>query len=416
LQNQEPNRLRALRIYAGSRALARVRERGLSPSDVRVIPAAAGGPKGLMLLALDRFLFGEWLPQSQSQRPIDLLGASIGAWRMAAACLDDPIAALERLEHDYIHQEYDIPPGKKAPTPEHVSERFGEGIAQTFGNREHEVLGHPRYRLHIVTSRGRHVMRRETKLRASLGYGGAFLTNVLSRKAMGGWIERAVFSANAAALPFAADDYRTRRYGLTEQNFAQVIQASCSIPFVLRAVHDIAGAPRSAYWDGGITDYHLHLDYRPACEDKSDLADAVSRDDAAIGSAPADNQARDRVGTEHLSSRDDGSTASTQSNGIVLYPHFQQNIVPGWLDKSLKWRHKSTHFLDDVVVLAPNPEWIATLPNGKLPDRTDFMRYGRDTAARVRVWKQAVAESERLRDEFADMLFGGRLASIVEPL
>ncbi|HPT57387.1 MAG TPA: phospholipase, partial [Casimicrobium sp.] len=53
--------MKALQIFAGPRALARVRERGLTPSDVRVIPAAAGGPKGLTLLPLDRFLFGEWL-------------------------------------------------------------------------------------------------------------------------------------------------------------------------------------------------------------------------------------------------------------------------------------------------------------------------------------------------------------------
>jgi hypothetical protein len=364
--------------------LARIRERGLSPSDVRVIPAAAGGPKGLILLALDKFLFGEWLPQSQSQRPVDLLGASIGAWRMAAACLNDPVAAIDRLEHDYIHQEYDVPPGKKHPTPEHISEKFGAGIAHTFGGREREVLTHSRYRLHVVTSRGRHLMRRETKLRASVGYGGAFLTNVLSRKAMGAWIERAVFSANTAPLPFAADDYRTRRYALTENNFAQVVQASCSIPFVLRAVHDIPGAPPGAYWDGGITDYHLHLDYRSACA--SDASGANDSDGIA-----------------------------SDEGGIVLYPHFQKAVVPGWLDKSLKWRHRSTHFLDDVVVLAPNPEWVATLPNGKLPDRTDFMRYGRDTAARVKVWKRAVAESERLRDEFAEVVLRSRgFASVVE--
>ena len=29
----------------------------------------------------------------------------------------------------------------------------------------------------------------------------------------------------------------------------------------LDAVDDIPGTPRGAYWDGGITDYHLHLDY-----------------------------------------------------------------------------------------------------------------------------------------------------------
>jgi hypothetical protein len=99
-----------------------------------------------------------------------------------------------------------------------------------------------------------------------------------------------------------------------------------------------------------------------------------------------------------------------------LYPHFQKNIVPGWLDKSLKWRHKSTHFLDDVVVLAPNPEWVKTLPNGKLPDRNDFMHYGRDTAARVDVWQSAVAESVRLRDELADALYSNRFRDLADPL
>ncbi len=379
--------MRALRIYAGARALERIRERGLSPSDVRVIPAAAGGPKGLTLLALDRFIFGEWLPQSKSNEHVDLVGASIGAWRMAAACLHDPTAALDQLEHDYIHQEYDIAQGKKGPTPEHVSEKFGAEIARTFGGRESEVLDHPRYRLHIVTSRGRHMMRRETKLRAALGYLSAYVTNVASRKAMGAWIERAVFSANAAALPFATTDYRTRRYGLTAKNFASVVQASCSIPFVLRAVHDIAGAPAGAYWDGGITDYHLHLDYRVRCSQSGHAAE------------------------------NHGETAPTESSsGIVLYPHFQQAIVPGWLDKSLKWRHASSHFLDDVVVLAPDVEWVQTLPNQKLPDRTDFMRYGRDTHARVVAWSKAASACAALRDEFAELVYSKRVAGVAEPL
>jgi hypothetical protein len=200
------------------------------------------------------------------------------------------------------------------------------------------------------------------------------LTNIASRKAMGAWLERAVFSANLAPLPFAANDYRTRRYALSERNFADVVQASCSIPFVLNAVHDIHGAPRGAYWDGGITDYHLHLDYRP-------VGDATERD-----------------------------------GGVVLYPHFQRAVVPGWLDKSLKWRHRSTHFLDDVIVLAPNPEWVATLPNGKLPDRTDFTRYAHDLKGRIAVWQTAVAESERIRDEFAEWVATGANAAAVHAL
>ncbi|MFT4266152.1 MAG: phospholipase, partial [Xenophilus sp.] len=68
--------MKALRIYAGPAARAHIAEHGLAPSHVKVIPGAAGGPKGLILGPLDRFLFGEWLPQSS--QPIDLVGASIG--------------------------------------------------------------------------------------------------------------------------------------------------------------------------------------------------------------------------------------------------------------------------------------------------------------------------------------------------
>ncbi|MDQ2780319.1 MAG: phospholipase, partial [Pseudomonadota bacterium] len=38
--------MKALQVWAGPRALAQLRERGLAPADVRVVPAAAGGPKG----------------------------------------------------------------------------------------------------------------------------------------------------------------------------------------------------------------------------------------------------------------------------------------------------------------------------------------------------------------------------------
>ncbi|MCY1234386.1 hypothetical protein D9M68_529530 [compost metagenome] len=84
----------------------------------------------------------------------------------------------------------------------------------------------------------------------------------------------------------------------------------------------------------------------------------------------------------------------------MLYPHFQQAVVPGWLDKGLRWRHKSTRFLDRMVVLAPNPEWVKTLPHGKLPDRKDFIRFANDAQARIAAWGQATREATRLSDEF----------------
>ena len=349
--------LEALRLYAGPAALRWIRARGLQPGDIRTIAGAAGGPKGLILGPLDRWLFGQWL--AQSDQPVDLVGASIGAWRMATACLDDCVSAFERLEHDYIRQDHALAPGQSRPTPDQVSELFGSNLQAFYGARAGEVLSHPRYRLHVVTARGRHLLGREHRLRTPIGYLGAFLTNTVHRKAMGAWLERVVFSTPGTDLPFVATDYRTRQVALSADNFHSALQASCSIPFMLRAVHDIAGAPPGAYWDGGITDYHLHLNYAGV--------------DAMADATP----------------------------GLVLYPHFQQAVVPGWLDKSLKWRHKPTHFLDNLLLLAPSPEWVLKLPNAKLPDRNDFLHYGRDLPGRVRVWSAAASASRQLADEFA---------------
>jgi hypothetical protein len=98
----------------------------------------------------------------------------------------------------------------------------------------------------------------------------------------------------------------------------------------------------------------------------------------------------------------------------VLYPHFQRQVIPGWLDKSLRHRHKATPALDNLIVLAPNPQWVRTLPTGKLPDRNDFVKL--DNATRQRVWTAAVAESQRLADEWQDWLVQGCPAERVLPL
>ena len=350
--------MKALHIHAGPKALAHIRAHGLKPEHIGAIPGAAGGPKGLILGPLDRFIFGQWLPQSS--QPVHLVGASIGAWRMATACLNDSVAAFERLQRDYIAQRYEPLPGQARVSAQQVSESFGHSLQAFYGGRVDELLSHPRYRLHIVTSRGRHVLHREHPAGTPLGYAGAFLSNVLSRRALGAWFERVVFSGQGATLPFDPSDLNTRAVALNVGNFMPALQASCSIPFALQAVHHIPGAPRGAYWDGGITDYHLHLNWR----------------------SPAP-----------------GSTGS-----LVLYPHFQQNVVPGWLDKALKWRHGATAFLDHTIVLAPNPDWLKTMPNGKLPDRTDFTRYATDWAGRVKVWTAAAKASQQLADEFGAWL------------
>ena len=348
----------ALQVYAGPVARARLAERGLQPQDVGLIPAAAGGPKGLVLNGLDRFIFGDWLPRSPQR--VHLVGASIGAWRMATAARAhrEVGPAFAAMAEAYVTQQYDVLPGDKRPRPEGVSRRFGDILAESFAGREADVLSHPRLRLHVVTSRGQRqglrLLAREGRLRTPLGYLAAFAANAVSRPLLGRFLERVIFSDPRDPLPLRLQDFSSREVHLSSANLRGALLASCSIPFWLQAQHDLPGAPRGAYWDGGITDYHLHLDYRAL----------------------------------------QATTAP-----LVLYPHFQRQAVPGWLDKTLKWRHRTTAFLDNVVLLCPSPEWIAQLPGGKLPDRHDFMAL--DAPERQRRWRRAVADSQRLADEFA---------------
>ncbi len=362
--------MKALRIYAGPRARLFIEQNGLVPAHVGVVPAAAGGPKGLVLGPLDRLIFGHWL--KDSTHPVDLVGASIGAWRIATACLAHPAQALAQLERDYIAQHHPLPPGQKRLTANDISDRFAQNLRAFYaGDRVEQLLNHPRYRLHIVASRGRRLLSRESgTFRTVAGYMAAYAANAVGRQHLGRWMERVVFSSRDAngkpfALPFDASDFITHQVGLDGHNFMAALQASCSIPFMLRAVDQIAGAPDGAYWDGGLTDYHLHLQYRASSE-----------------------------------------------SPLVLYPHFQRAVIPGWLDKAWKRRHVYSTALQDMVVLAPDPEWVSRLPNGKLPDRNDFTHYGQDLEGRMRVWNAAVGEAQQLAEDFAQWLVKPDLSNI----
>ena len=219
------------------------------------------------------------------------------------------------------------------------------------------ALAHLRYQLHVFTSRGRGpLLRRGGRLGTPLGYLGAYASNLLRRPALGGWLQRVVFSDPRDPLPFYLSDFATSRAALTADNLGLAVLASGSIPFVLQPVHNIAGGPPCAYWDGSITDHHLHLDY------------------------------------------------AAMADGLMLYPHFQRALVPGWLDKALKHRHRASAMLANGVVLAPHPDWVRTLPGAKLPDRADFKTWQHNPAGRVQAWQQAVAAARQLADEAADWL------------
>ncbi len=334
-----------LLLRAGPGAAAHIREMGIAPYDIACIPAAAGGPKGLALLPLDKLLYREWL---HDLAPVELVGASIGAWRMAALALPDPIHALDRLQHGYVRdQNY-----TRRPTPAEVAVACRRIARDVLGGQP--LRPRPGVTLSIVTSRARGPL---AGTESKLAFGRAVLSNALSRGRLATHLERVVFTSGPSFLDEAFDEFGLQRVPLRDENSEDALVASGTIPLVCSPVQDIACAPPGNYWDGALVDYHLQLPY-------GRLTQAGTR------------------------------------RRIVLYPHFNDYVTPGWLDKHLPWRRKPRGhpWLDDLLLIAPSPAFLDSLPNRKLPDRKDFYRYGQDHAGRIRDWERAIGECERFAE------------------
>ncbi len=337
-------------LRLGQRARQRIAQEGVQARDIAIIPAAAGGPKGLILHGIDRWLFGEWLPAAPRERR--LIGASIGAWRMAAGAFGDPVAAHKRLAYHYTHQTY---PDKVDAA--YVTRTVRGLLDEVLDGQGGEALRHPQHRLSIITARGIGALAKTggVRWREMAGFLLAAAGNAMSRGRLARAMERVVFHDardDGAWLRTSFDPFATQFAALTDANLRDALLASGSIPLVLEAVNDIAGAPPGTYWDGGLIDYHLHLPYQ-------------------------------------------------RDEGLVLYPHFTDHIVPGWLDKSMPWRRARDAALENVILVSPSPAFLARLPNNKMPDRADFKHYGQNHAARIRDWTFAIGESERMAEALA---------------
>jgi hypothetical protein len=326
-----------------------------------VIPGAAGGPKALGISGLDKAIFGDWLPQAPQERA--LIGSSIGSWRFAAiASSDDPKAQLARLAELYTSQRF-----AKGVSAAEISRKSILFLEELLGGREDFLLSHPWYRLSIVVVRSLGLLQHDTRGRLSLGLMRAISANMVSRRHLGRFMERGiVHDARSRAPVSSLVDFPSHEVPLSRDNLLPALLASASIPLVMSGVRNIPGAPEGVYRDGGLLDYHLDLPY--------------------------------------------------QQPGIILYPHFTDRVVPGWFDKTLPWRRGDASRLQDVVLVSPSPDYLATLPDRKLPDRKDFEKYVGDDAGRERAWRRAISESDRLGDEFLELVENGRLLDRIQPL
>lgn len=338
----------ALSVYLGKRAAAIIGEQGWHPDLFRLLLGASGGPKWLILGQLDRLLFGDFL--ARGQRELSVLGSSIGAWRHACLAQADPVAALDRFEQAYLQQTY-----SQRPTTTEISAASTHMLEHLLGNDGADaIVSHPRIHSHIVTARGRGPAGTAQPALLAAAMGAAAIGNSLHRRLLNLAFQRVVFHSGVRSAPqLGFTDFETVYTPLRPATVPLALHASGSIPFVLRGERDIAGAPAGQYWDGGIIDYHFDLrQYR--------------------------------------------------GDGLMLYPHFRADIIPGWFDKFLPWRQTGISRLDNLVLLCPSREFVASLPRGKIPDRSDFKRFEQN--ARIGYWRECMERSRALAEEFAALL------------
>lgn len=352
-----------LSFYAGEKAFSKIRASGLHPEDVRVVAGAAGGPKWLVLRHLDSVLFGSWL-QSRNT-PLYLIGSSIGAWRFAAASQEAPLAALHRFQEAYLEQAYDANPSPRAISLE--LERILNELMGAGGPGQ--ILANPLLRLNIMAVRCKGWLGSDAKSRLLPGLVLAASGNAIYRRSLGLFFERTLFYDPRDVPPFFRQPgFPMHQVPLHAGNIKGALMASGSIPLLMPGVGDIPGAPPGIYRDGGIIDYHMNIAY------------------------------------------------SNPEEGIVLFPHYAEAVVPGWLDKQIPWRQPNLAKMDPVLLIAPSQAALEQLPYKKIPDRKDFYKFAGRDAQRVAYWREVLDMSRKMADEFMETVTSERIKERVRPI
>jgi len=352
-----------LLFLAGHRAYQRIRDGGLAADDVQMVVGASGAAKWLVLHGLETALFGQWF--AGRKEPLHLYGTSIGSWKSAAAARRDPATGFSVLAQSYIHQYY-----QGRITPAQVARETGRIMHEFLGeDAGREALDHPYCRLHFSAVRCRGALASDLPHLEMAGLMLAWLANRFSRSLLRWFCLPTLFYDGRTPPPFLdSAEFPGGQVELTQVNFRQALLATASIPMVMRGVRGIPGATIGAYRDGGLYHYHPAFDF--------------------LGGG----------------------------DGIVLYPHFFDHVTMGWLDKGRKSRIADGRMLDDVLLLAPSPQFVAKLPYGRIPDRKDFLRLqGRD-AERVTFWNTAVAMSRQLGEEFLEVVEAGTIRARVQKI
>ncbi|MFH0822016.1 MAG: patatin-like phospholipase family protein [Pseudomonadota bacterium] len=351
-----------IRYRAGRGIIDLIKEEGLRPERIRVFAGPAGGPKWFVSVGFDRAVINTGL-LLQGHKVL-LAGSSAGAWRCLAIASRDPLSAYERLRIGYSRNVF-----TERDTPRTVSDAFRRTVEAFLTDEDiRSILDHPSYRtaLHVVRSKGPTAS--ENRRIEGAGILLAALANVFAPRGMDPFYDRAVFFTGDQPPGFVEKRFRGLGIRLTTENLRDAALATGSLPYIMRGVSDIPGAPPGVYRDGGIRDYQYNQDYMPS------------------------------------------------DDGLTLFFHYQERIVPGWFDKKLSWRTPPGGSLDRVLQVYPGPDFVSLLPDGRIPDRKDFIEFASRPAERIRRWDEVSETSEILATEFFDHVNSGKIRNLVQPL
>jgi len=340
--------MHALQLVAGQTAAKRIEENGLTPELVRLVMGASGGAKWLVLKGLDQFVFGDWLPKAQQTIP--MIGSSIGSWRITFAAHPKPAEMIQRFKDRYFDYRY-----QKGDKAADITRESYVMFDQLFSAEDRaQIIANKKRPIHIVAVRCKGPVASKITAVEIAGLMASAGANMVKRELIGKFYDRAVFhTGDSVALSDQWNDYNRIDIPLLPEALGDALMASGSIPFVVDPVENIVGAPEGVYRDGGMIDYHFDVPWRI-------------------------------------------------DEGIVLYPHFYGHLVPGWFDKKIKKRWAGSDVLDHQLILAPSDEFVASLPYGAITDRKNFTDFDNET--RLKYWETVVGESERLGEEFAELL------------
>jgi hypothetical protein len=352
-----------IRIKAGQRAYEIIKDGGFNFDSISSYFGPAVGPRWLLASGFDLTLLAKGILGRKNA--VHLIGSSAGAWRFAAWLQPQAAECYRKLIDAYINIKYfrDDTPQTVLTKLTGLINEYLEDDALSF------ALLNKKYRLSIITARGRGLVAAENLWLQKIGLIACYLFNYFSRNNIYRFAERVVFYNGGKPPPFCLrPQFRGRFVRISEINFKYAVMASGAIPLVVAGVHNIYGAPRGVYRDGGLIDYHLTSQY------------------------------------------------AARENDLTLLFHHQERIIPGWLDKKIVRRVPDAETLSNVLMVFPSQSFIETLPNEKIPDRDDFLTYIDDNEQRIKNWYKTVELSAPLGEDFLELVASGKIRDVVEKL